>query len=113
MPRSTTARGYGATHQATRKRLQRVIDAGGVACARCGCSILPGMEWHLDHAPGKTSYLGPSHKKCNLSAGGREGAAITNHARRRTTVPAGKRVWSRVWFEPIPDNVIVFSGEER
>ena len=73
MRRSTTARDYGATHQATRKRLQGVIDAGGVACARCGCPILPGMDWHLDHAPGKTSYLGPRTRSATSPpAGGRE-----------------------------------------
>jgi hypothetical protein len=31
----------------------------GVECARCGRPILAATDWQLDHAPGKTSYLGP------------------------------------------------------
>jgi hypothetical protein len=33
--------------------------------------ILPGTEWALDHTDDRTGYLGPSHKRCNDSAGGK------------------------------------------
>lgn len=68
---SSTRRGYGQQHRSKRNRWQRLIDAGApVDCARCGTRILPGADWHLDHAEDRTQYLGPSHAQCNLSAAG-------------------------------------------
>lgn len=71
--RGTTAeRGYGKEHRDERTRWQKLIDAGApVHCARCGTPIHPGTEWHLDHADDRSRYLGPSCKRCNLSAAGR------------------------------------------
>ena len=86
---STTKRGYGAHDQALRERLRPQVEAGVVRCARCGQLIVPGERWELDHASGKHGYLGPSHFRCNRSAGGKLGAAITNGARSRKV--------SRVW----------------
>ena len=64
-------RGYGAEHIRERRRWQNLIQAGApVTCARCGTPILPGADWHLDHAEDRTQYLGPSHAQCNLSAAG-------------------------------------------
>jgi hypothetical protein len=86
--KSTTTRGYGYLHQKMRERIAPQVEAGLLPCARCGLPILFGQAWELDHAPGKQGYLGPSHRKCNRRAGGKEGAAITNGQRLRHS-----RVW--------------------
>lgn len=88
---NTTAQGYGNKHQLERKRWKAIIDESGARCARCRRPILPGMAWHLDHAPGKRGYLGPSHARCNVVAGAKLGAAITNAKKR------AKRRVSRAW----------------
>jgi hypothetical protein len=46
-----------------------MIDAGGVACARCGLPIMPGTAWDLGHLDGNPYlYQGPEHRKCNGGA---------------------------------------------
>ena len=85
---STSQRGYGYLHQQLRERLRPMVEAGMVRCPRCGQVIEGGERWELDHAPGKRGYLGPSHFRCNRSAGGKIGAAITNGKRRRVS-----RIW--------------------
>lgn len=85
MPRlaSTTARGYGAAHQAERKRWAKVIETYGHRCWRCHRMIVAGMAWDLGHDDNDRSrYQGPEHRHCNRSAGGRKG----NRARRGTSV---------------------------
>jgi hypothetical protein len=71
---NTTERGYGEDHQAARARLEPFVLAGNVKCARCGETIVPGESWHLDHRDDRRGYLGPTHRRCNLHAGGVEGA---------------------------------------
>lgn len=67
-----TQRGYGPEHQAERKRQYSLVQAGTVRCARCRELIRPGDAWHLDHDDDdRTRYIGPSHARCNTSAGGR------------------------------------------
>lgn len=66
-----TARGYGAEHDAERRKWQPFIDAGGVLCVRCGREIVPGTRWSPDHTDDRTAYLGPAHEACNLRAAGR------------------------------------------
>jgi len=41
----TRRRGYGAKHQALRKALEQVVEAGGALCSRCGRLIEPGEPW--------------------------------------------------------------------
>jgi hypothetical protein len=65
---------YGGEHQ--RKRATERDAAYGTACARCGRQLEPGQPIHLDHAADGHTYLGWSHARCNLSAGGRKGRAI-------------------------------------
>lgn len=62
---STTARGYGSTHQATRKHWARLVAAGVVDCARCGLPIHPDEPFDLDHSDDRTTYIGVSHRRCN------------------------------------------------
>lgn len=74
--RSTTARGYGTSHQRLRARLARDVAAGRAVCARCGQPIVPGSAWDLGHDdtdPSKKTYRGPEHERCNRSAGARKG----------------------------------------
>lgn len=94
--RKTTAqRGYGAAHQALRKRLlAELADFGRVPCTRCGGPIIhaddtrpypnghvdacrsatcTGTCWQqpeLDHTDDRNGYQGLSHKACNRAAGG-------------------------------------------
>ena len=65
-------RGYGPEHEAERKRLQKLIDAGlTIICARCSKPITNGQRWSPDHNADRTGYIGASHEFCNLSAAGR------------------------------------------
>jgi len=71
-----TARGYDATHRATRVAWQGRIDAGEVVrCASCGVRIV-GTAWDLGHTADRTAYIGPQCQTCNRSDGGRRGRAM-------------------------------------
>jgi excisionase family DNA binding protein len=63
----TAARGYGAKHQAKRRRwAKRIYSGEEVNCARCGYPILPGQAWDLGNVDGdKSRYQGPEHRRCN------------------------------------------------
>lgn len=76
--------------QATALRAARAHWAGllPVACPRCGRPIIPETPWDVGHiipaeAGGTTALENtrPEHRHCNRAAGGRRGAAITNHRR--------------------------------
>lgn len=83
---TTTERGYGAQHQAKRRDYQKVVDAGAAECWRCTKPINPGDDWQLGHDDDdRSKYKGIECVKCNESAGGRNGAAVTNAARAMTT----------------------------
>lgn len=91
---STTARGYGWTHQSERKRWKPIVEAGGTHCVRCGLPIVPGRDaWHLDHSDDKLGYLGPAHAVCNLKAAARLG----NQRMREKQASRSVRVQSREW----------------
>jgi hypothetical protein len=106
---STDWRRYGAEHRKRRRRWARLVDAGGVACARCGRLIDVGEPWHLDHLA-HGSY--PSHASCNVKAGAREAARVSNAGRDRRWRPrvaiarrdsprspdVDQRAWSRAWL---------------
>jgi len=92
MPRyqgTTTARGYGSSHQALRARLLAAWKPGQ-PCARCGQPML--YRWlltpdgkrvsaiDLGHLDGKTGYRGLEHRSCNRRDGQRKTTAI-NRAR--------------------------------
>jgi hypothetical protein len=71
---STTARGYGSTHQAERRRWAPIVQTGQVPCCRCGFLIGANERWHLDHSDDGIHYLGPSHARCNILAAARLGS---------------------------------------
>jgi hypothetical protein len=71
---TTTQRGYGAQHQAERKRWSPLVDAGLVICWRCNTLIQPGTHWDLGHDDhDRTRYQGPEHRRCNRSAAATQG----------------------------------------
>jgi hypothetical protein len=73
-PASTTARGYGAQHQALRRQWAPIVAEGGVICWRCGHLIAPGQAWDLGHDDNdRTTYRGPEHRGPNRAAGARKG----------------------------------------
>lgn len=69
---NTTARGYGARHQAERKRWAPKVEAGETACWRCRQPIKPGVEWDLGHDDNdRNKYRGPEHARAaDCPAGG-------------------------------------------
>jgi hypothetical protein len=84
---STSARGYGHTHQQERAKWKRIVDAGQAECHAIICleptrTIWPGTPWDLGHTPDRTSYTGPEHTRCNRSEGARRGNQQRGRARR-------------------------------
>lgn len=82
---------YVKNSRLVRRILTPQIEAGEyVRCVDCGRPIHDGQRWDVGHivAPrdGGThdpSNLGASHRRCNRTAGGRVGAAVTNRGSRR------------------------------
>ena len=68
---TTTARGYGQAHQATRTRWAARVATGQVACTRCGQVIQPTQPWDLGHSDDRSRWTGPECASCNRAAGGR------------------------------------------
>jgi hypothetical protein len=82
---TTGQRGYGLKHKAQRAKWVTRVDAGLVDCARCGKPIEPGRPWDMGHTEDRTGWTGPEHVTCNRTAGGRNGARVTNASRGRAT----------------------------
>ena len=81
--RTTTQRGYGAAHQALRRKVKRTVDAGIAHCWRCGRWLDPEQPWHLGHDDHDRSlYRGPECVPCNTAT-----------ASRRASQPRRSRVW--------------------
>ena len=99
----TSARGYGARHQALRQQWARVVAEGAASCARCGGWIVPGSRWHLDHADGdRGQYIGVSHARCNtVAANIRRGRA--RHRRSPGGAAPSQTIPARVLVEPARD----------
>lgn len=98
--RSTAERGYGHQHRLYRENLRPLVESGRAVCNRCGLPVDPLRdEWHVDHADDRRGYQrNPiAHASCNMSAGGRKGAARTNATRVAARAPAGATAWSRCW----------------
>lgn len=76
-PGSTTARGYGAKHQALRKKWQAIVDRGEAYCWRCGCWLEPGQPFDLGHDDhDRTVYRGPECVPCNRATKGRNNSTV-------------------------------------
>ena len=67
-------RGYDAEHEAERRRWAPLVEAGRVACARCGQPITIGQAWDLGHTDDRLAWTGPEHAGCNRAAAGRTNA---------------------------------------
>ena len=73
MSLKTVDRGYGAEHRRLRRRWDREVQLGGVACARCGRLIVPGSPWDLGHDDfDRSRYHGPEHRECNRATADRD-----------------------------------------
>ena len=95
--KSTTARGYGSTHRAVRRRFEPLVASGKARCARCGEAIRPGEPWDLGHTDDRTSYSGPEHARCNRAAAG-----VASHRPAPKTPPfrgPNGEFWSRQWYD--------------
>lgn len=81
---TTTARGYGAQHQAQRAKWVPIVKAGGVMCARQGpnCTgkpLAPDQPFDMGHDDNdRSKWTGPECIPCNRGAGGHNGALVTN-----------------------------------
>lgn len=73
-------------------------------CIACGQPVMKGEPWHVGHIiaaedGGRPTMqnTAPVHARCNLSDGGKRGAARVNAARRavaaREQAEAGRRSW--------------------
>lgn len=80
-PGSSSARGYGAAHQALRERWRPVVEAGGVTCHRCQRLIPAGAPWDLGHTEDRRAYTGPEHRHCNRSEGATRGNRMRRNGR--------------------------------
>ncbi len=85
------ANDYGSAHKRARRVWdQRIRNGTKPPCARCGWSILPTDEWHLDHTDDGLAYLGPSHEHCNLSAAGKKVQKLRARTPQRHTNQASR-----------------------
>ena len=73
---SRQERGYGAEHEAERKRWGPRVRTGKVRCWRCGEPINPALPWDLGHAPGQKTWIGPECWKCNRGEPRRRGRGV-------------------------------------
>ena len=85
---STQERGYGAEHQAERKRWIPAVAAGHVSCNRCNLPIEPQEPWDLGHNDDRTAWTGPEHQDCNRRAG-QANAVAARTGRGKMTI----RIW--------------------
>jgi predicted kinase len=81
---NATDRGYDYRHKMLRRQIAPEVEAGGVACARCGLPIAPGTPWDLGHDDfDRSRYSGPEHRRCNrATAGRREETGLGSQSRR-------------------------------
>lgn len=76
---TTTQRGYGAAHQATKAAL--LPDAYGTPCTYCGERMWPHQNLVLDHTADRSGYRGIVHadyRDCPAGGNASEGASRGN-----------------------------------
>ena len=86
-----------------------MVATGTVRCARCDELIASDEEWQLDHRDDGRGWLGPSHKRCNLSAGWEKMVETVNGNGGGFLEETPCR-WSRRWFEEPPVGTEVLLG---
>ena len=98
---NTTAAGYGSAHQKERARLTPIVNAGDAYCAQPICLeptrwIRPGTPWDLGHNETRTAWIGPTHRRCNQTAGASKGGRVIA-ARQRGTTYVSPVISSQEW----------------
>lgn len=86
-------------HHRDRVGVRRALAAQlPMPCVECGRPVTADQVWHVAHVVpasqgGRTTVdnCGPAHARCNLIAGGRLGAAVSNSSRR--AADQGIRAW--------------------
>src|SRR5829696_1684088 len=85
----TASRGYGGRHQALRRRLAAIVEAGLASCSRCGYPIVPGEPWDVGHDDrDRTIYAGPEHRRCNRATASLRPAHVAPIVSRRFGIRA-------------------------
>jgi hypothetical protein len=97
---TTVGRGYDAAHRAERARWQPHVQAGLVACWRCGRPILPGTPWDLGHDDYDRTSISRQEKQALLELAGVESrsssaivrALVGRYIQARSTAPEVEEV---------------------
>jgi hypothetical protein len=89
---TTRVRGYDRMYEIERERAKPEVEAGRVACARCGLPIRPGQKWDLGHDDLDRSVIrGPEHRfSADCPAGGNR---ATSRHRKEREVQLVSRAW--------------------
>jgi hypothetical protein len=89
----TDERGYGADHQAARRRALATMQDGDLCCL-CRRPMYRRQPLDLDHTPRRDGYRGLAHARCNR----RDGAIRGNKARAKVKHDKKPPRWrSRAW----------------
>jgi hypothetical protein len=101
---STNERGYGNTHQRTRRQAFALLQ-DGAPCITCGRPMRKDAvevydhgrrtrsALHWDHNDVRDGYLGFSHARCNTLKGAAKGGRIALARRRHHPKPWRSRDW--------------------
>jgi hypothetical protein len=65
---NTTQRGYGSTHQHTRRSALAAL-VPGTRCPHCRLPMDASQSLDLDHTPDRAGYRGLAHSRCNARDG--------------------------------------------
>jgi hypothetical protein len=84
-------RGYDAKFRAARRKIAPTVEAGRVACWRCGRIIPPGSLWDLGHNDvDRSKLMGPEHRRCNRRAAAQKRAQMYGTFKGRRTPTAAR-----------------------
>jgi hypothetical protein len=103
----TVQRGYGAEHR--RGYAAQREQQWGRPCCRCGREMIRGQTINKDHSDDRQTYLGWSHRRCNIAASNRRRAALA----RARAGPTATRRTAKVQVEIEPGVWVVWQLPPR